>query len=210
MSDAVVGVVLGAGLSTRLGRPKQLLAMGDTTLLGWAVREAERSSLALVVVVVGDVEFAPSPTSRAIVVRNDAPQSGCVSSLRVGLDTADAADSAYAADTVVECDAVMLLLGDMPGADADVIDSVLDRWHRSRVAVTEYRDGLGHPLIFPRSAFPTLRSLHGDKAVWKLIDADDVERVPIDRPRPRDVDTWDDYLAVCHSFGVPPQLQSVT
>lgn len=49
----VVGVVLGAGSSTRLGQPEQVLALGDTTVLGWTVREAEASRLDRVVVVLG-------------------------------------------------------------------------------------------------------------------------------------------------------------
>jgi|HubBroStandDraft_6_1064221.scaffolds.fasta_scaffold210076_2 molybdenum cofactor cytidylyltransferase len=199
MHDTVVGLVLGAGLSTRLGRPKQSLVLGDTTLLGWVVREAQRSSLARVVVVVGDAAVADGVAAvpgRVTVVRNEAPESGCVSSLKVGLDAAE------------PCDALMLLLGDMPGADAAVIDEVLAAGDRSTIAVAEYRDGVGHPFVFPAATFPVLRALHGDKAVWKL--AAQARRVVVDRGLPRDVDTWDDYVEVCKSLGVIPQLQSVT
>ena len=71
-------------------------------------------------------------------------------------------------------------------------------------AVTSYADGLGHPFVFSAAAFPTLRSLHGDKAVWKIVDRDRedrVARITVDGPRPRDIDTWDDYVAVCKHFG---------
>jgi CTP:molybdopterin cytidylyltransferase MocA len=47
------GIVLGAGTSSRLGRPKQTLPLGDTTLLGWVTRNAEASALDEVVLVVG-------------------------------------------------------------------------------------------------------------------------------------------------------------
>ncbi len=69
-------------------------------------------------------------------------------------------------------------------------------------------DAVGHPFAFPGATFRALRSLHGDKAVWKL--ADRAERIGIDRPLPLDVDTWDDYVEVCNTLGVAPQLQSVT
>jgi hypothetical protein len=64
----------------------------------------------------------------------------------------------------------------------------------------------GHPFVFSAAAFPTLRGLHGDKAVWKILDAqpERVRRVPVDRPLPLDVDTWDDYLAVCLALGFTP------
>ncbi len=89
-----------------------------------------------------------------------------------------------------------------------VMNQVLAARDRSTIAVTEYRDGVGHPFVFPAAAFPMLRSLHGDKAVWKL--ADQARRVVVDRLLPHDVDTWDDYVEVCNTLGVTPQLQSVT
>lgn len=189
----ICGIVLGAGSSRRLGRPKQTLPLGDTTLLGWVVRDVEASSLERVVVVVGEAkaEFVPG---RAEVVSNSSYATGCASSLLAGLDAAG------------ECDAIMLLLGDMPGVDADVIDSVRADWeqHRPWAAVTVYNGEPGHPFVFSSDAFPDLRGLHGDKAVWKILDAqpERVRRISVDRPLPRDVDTWDDYEAVCAAFGV--------
>ena len=48
--------------------------------------------------------------------------------------------------------------------------------------------------------FGALRSMHGDKAVWKLVDAEseeaDVVRVRIEGSVPRDIDTWADYQAM--------------
>ena len=195
----VCGVVLGAGASRRLGRPKQTLPLGDTTLLGWVVRDVEASSLDHVIVVVGgseDEARAGLTLTRAQVASNAAYASGCASSLLAGMDTAG------------DCDALMLILGDMPGVDAEVIDAVRADWERHRpwAAVTEYRGVPGHPFVFSAAAFPTLGGLHGDKAVWKILDAqpERVRRVPIDRPLPADVDTWDDYLEVCRTFGFTP------
>jgi molybdenum cofactor cytidylyltransferase len=186
----MVGIVLGAGSSRRLGRPKQALPLGDTTLLGWVVRDVEASSLERIVVVVGgggaDVR-AGLARGRARVVSNEEYASGCASSLLAGLDAAGA------------CDAIMLLLGDMPGVDAEVIDAVRGAWERERPwgLVTRYDDGLGHPFAFSTAAFPELRALHGDKAVWKLVDRPGrMATAAVARPLPRDVDTWEDYEAV--------------
>jgi molybdenum cofactor cytidylyltransferase len=51
--------------------------------------------------------------------------------------------------------------------------------------------------VFSAAAFPALRELHGDKAVWKLIERhpDRIGRIAVDRELPRDVDTWEDYEA---------------
>jgi molybdenum cofactor cytidylyltransferase len=193
----VVGIVLGAGSSRRLGRPKQTLPFGDTTLLGWVLRDVEASGLDGVVLVLGGAAAEAARDlrpARATVVRNDAYGTGCASSLLAGLDAAGGAD------------AVLLLLGDMPGVDAAVIDAVRADWesHRPWAAVTSWRGAPGHPFAFSAAAFPTLRGLHGDKAVWKVVEAesDRVRHVPVDRSLPADVDTWDDYERARRAAGV--------
>jgi molybdenum cofactor cytidylyltransferase len=193
----LVGVILGAGSSTRLGRPKQTLALGDTTVLGWIVRAAEASRLDRVVVVLGgaaDEAAASLETERTVTVRNAAYGTGCASSLLSGLDAAGDASG------------IVMLLGDMPGVDAELINAVVAGWHSqpSWAAVTEYNDGLGHPFVFSAGAFETLRGLQGDKAVWKIVDAEPeqrVRRIHIQRPTPRDIDTWEDYVEVCRQLG---------
>jgi molybdenum cofactor cytidylyltransferase len=196
----IVGVVLGAGKSSRFGTPKQLLPFGDTTLLGQAVRNANASALNRVVVVLGRASEELRATldfGRADVVENTAYGTGCASSLLAGLDAAGQ-----------DCDAIALLLGDQPGVRAEFIDHVIATWQQNRpwAAVTAYNPypdslALGHPFVFAREAFGELRSLHGDKAVWKLIEADleRVSRVEVAAPLPPDVDDPEDYdLALAH------------
>ncbi len=203
--SGIVGIVLGAGASQRLGRPKQTLPFGARSLLGHVVDQAERSSLERVVVVIGGADDAAGaevraalPAGRAEVVRNVDSGLGCASSLQAGLGMTGGAD------------AVVMVLGDMPGVTADVIDRVADHW-RGRptwAAVASYDDGLGHPLLFSADAFDELRALRGDKAVWKIIDREPPERVArvvFHEPCPLDVDTWEDYLAVCAAFAVEPE-----
>ena len=73
------------------------------------------------------------------------------------------------------------------------------------MAVCRYDDGRGHPLAFGREMFGALGELHGDKAVWKLMDrlGDEVVEVPVPGPIPRDVDTREDYEAVLAAAGLP-------
>jgi molybdenum cofactor cytidylyltransferase len=192
--QAVVGVVLGAGKSERFGSQKQLLPFGDTTLLGQVVRNAVASGLDRVVVVLGRaaeeirrvVDFGRSMTAD-----NTRHGTGCASSLLAGLDAAG------------PCAALLLLLGDQPGVTFTIIDYVVAEWRRERpwAAVTSYRGELGHPFVFAVEAFPDLRKLHGDKAVWKLIEAhpERVLRIAVDAELPPDVDEPGDYdLALAH------------
>jgi molybdenum cofactor cytidylyltransferase len=196
----LVGVVLGAGSSRRLGRPKQSLAFGGETLLSHVMVDIEAAaSLDRIYLVLGasseEVE-ASLTLERAEIVSNDGYGTGCASSLLAGLDAAGT------------CDAIVMLLGDMPGVTADVIDNVTEVWRETPTwaAVTEYRGELGHPFIFNADAFDDLRQLHGDKAVWKIVDQEPLSRVArigVDKPLPRDIDTWEDYDAVCAAFGFP-------
>jgi molybdenum cofactor cytidylyltransferase len=193
----MVGVVLGAGASTRLGRPKQSLPLGDTTVLGWVVRCAERSSLERVVVVaeaVGRAAVGGTAGGRLELVEPGAAGEGCATSLHAGLRMAG------------ECDAVMVLLGDMPGLDAAMIDAVRAAWERERPwgLVTRYDDEVGHPFVFAAEAIPALKELHGDKAIWKLVDQhrDRVVEAPIHGRRPLDIDTPEDYQAVLASISL--------
>jgi len=191
----MVGVVLGAGRSSRFGAPKQLLPFEDTTLLGQVVRNANASNLDQVVVVLGRASEelrASVDFGRAVVVENTAYGTGCASSLLAGMDAAGES-----------CEALILLLGDQPGVRPEFINFALAEWRRERpwASVTSYREKLGHPFIFAREAFDDLRGLHGDKAVWKLIEAypDRVLRVEIEAALPPDVDTPEDYeMALAH------------
>jgi len=187
--SVVVGVVLGAGKSSRFGAPKQLLPFGDTTLLGQVVGNANSSALDRVVVVLGRAseELRDSVAfGRARVVDNTAYGTGCASSLLAGMDAAGEG-----------CEALMLLLGDQPGVRSEFIDLALSEWRRERswASVTSYRGEPGHPFIFSWEAFGELRGLHGDKAVWKLIEAypERVHEIELDAALPPDVDTPKDY-----------------
>jgi molybdenum cofactor cytidylyltransferase len=185
----VAGVVLGAGLSRRLGRPKQTLPLGDTTLLGWVVREAEASSLDRVIV----VTTSKVETGRAELFEPSGSDPSCTAtSLRSGLAAAG------------EADAVMLLLGDMPGVDAAVVNEVRAAWDETEpwALATEYSDGRGHPLVFSAAAVEELRASRGPKPAWRLLESAPgrVAAARVGRPLPRDVDTWEDYEAVVRAL----------
>lgn len=188
----MIGILLAAGASRRLGRPKQTLPFGDTTLLGWTLRTAEASSLDRVVLVLGaaaDEIAASLAPGRSEIVRNESYETGASSSLQAGLDAAGG-----------DADAVMVLLGDMPGVDTTVIDDVRRAWERDCpwAAISSYRGVRGHPLVLSAAAFPASRELRGDRAVWRLLAAraDDVTTIPLDRDLPLDIDTWADYSGV--------------
>ena len=90
------------------------------------------------------------------------------------------------------------MLGDQPGVTAETVATLLAGRDDAPIAACAYSDGRGHPLAFSRGLFGELRALHGDKAVWKLLDrhAAEAADVRVDGPVPRDIDTWDDYAQI--------------
>ncbi len=120
---------------------------------------------------------------------------GCAASIVAAVDRID-----HAADGFV------LLLGDQPGVDPDQIralgDVVAGAATQPDAVLTRYDDGPGHPLWLSRDRFGDLRRLRGDKAVWKLLGSGDLDRRELACPGrtvPLDVDTWDDYDALCRA-----------
>jgi molybdenum cofactor cytidylyltransferase len=190
-SDAfVAGLVLAAGGSKRLGQPKQLLPFGAATLLDHTVATARACCFDQLLVTVGgaaDEVRDQVDLSGADVVVNDRYGAGCSSSIAAAMDVIDP-----------RARLLVLLLGDQPGVTPATVSALLAGRGAAGVAVCRYDDGLGHPFCFSRPLFATLRGLHGDKAVWKLVAAGgkDVARVPVTGPVPIDVDTWADYEAV--------------
>lgn len=185
----VTGLVLAAGASSRLGQPKQLLALEGGTLLDATLSVARACRFDQLLVALGAASEqvrASVDLSNAEVVENPAYGSGCSSSISAGLRSVD--DRA---------DGLVLLLGDQPGIDpADVARLISD--HEAPMALCRYDDGLGHPMWFRRALFPALSQLHGAKAVWRLLHSGrcDVREVMVKGPIPRDVDTAEDYEAL--------------
>ena len=188
---SVTGLVLAAGGSRRMGRPKQLLPYGDGTLLEHVVTTARAASFDQLIVAVGGnadavLEAIDFPGDVQVVV-NRAFGSGCSSSIAAAVPAIDAG-----------CDVLVLLLGDQPGVEPETVGALLAGRGDAPLAVCRYADGRGHPFAFARSQLPALSELHGDKAVWRLLEqaGDAVAEVPIDGPIPLDVDTPADYEAV--------------
>jgi molybdenum cofactor cytidylyltransferase len=198
------GIILAAGASRRLGRPKQLLPYGRGVLLDAVLATARACAFSQTVLALGGAAEEVQrtvDTSGCEVVLNPDFGEGCASSIATAVAAVDP-----------ETDAVVLLLGDQPGVRPASVRAVLEALLQAGsgaaatgshagpatsagIAVCRYDDGVGHPMAFARRLAPALAALHGDKAVWKLLEqrADDVVEVRTPGPVPLDVDTEEDY-----------------
>src|SRR5262245_3811991 len=196
MRKFISGLILGAGASQRFGEPKQLLPFADTTLLGWVVAQAQRAdALDEVIVVLGrsaDEIRARVDFGDATVVENPVFVEGCASSYRAGIAALEP-----------RSDAIMIILGDQPGITPQIINRLAEEWRPTDapIAICAYEDRKGHPMIFARSLFDQLETLHGDKAAWKLVDANAgaVLEVPFVLPFPQDINTREDFERIASS-----------
>ena len=189
----IVGLILAAGRSARLGRSKQLLPLDGVPILEHVLRRAARSRLDQIVLVLGHdapaIEAAVEDHGQRVVINADYA-AGQSTSLRAGLRAIDP-----------NAAAVLVLLGDQPEIDPTAIDAVIDAYQRGCGSIVRptYQGERGHPVLFDRALFPELAEMTGDAGARRLLreHRDDVYEVAISRSRlPPDVDTEEDYAAL--------------
>src|SRR5215208_7924991 len=129
----VTGLVLGAGASKRLGRPKQLLPYGEGTLLGHVVGTARECGFDPTIVAIGgasDEVRAGVDLDGVEVVTNEDYGEGCSSSIAAALAAVDP-----------RCEVLVLMLGDQPGVTAETVAELLAGRGEAPLAVCRYDDG---------------------------------------------------------------------
>lgn len=185
----VAAIVLAAGRSTRMGTPKQILPWKDTTLIGEVVLRLEQCALAEIVIVTGaareSVESSLANTSARCVFNADYKSSEMARSLQIGL-------AAVAPNT----SAVLVALADQPQIKPEVVNAVIQRWRETLAPiVAPSHDGRrGHPTLFDRAAWATLRQLPGQANPREALRVHPLELVLVDTDSIfLDLDTPADY-----------------
>jgi molybdenum cofactor cytidylyltransferase len=184
-------VILAAGMSARMGSPKQLLSYKNKNLLRHTVDEALATGCESVFVVLGanlDLlrnELRDKPVS---IIENKGWQEGMASSIRCAVEKI--------AGTILRPDSIIFMVCDQPYVSSSLLLSLIAKKQETNfpIVASSYEDKLGTPALFHRSMFPALMELTGDKGARKLI-ADNPEKVAtVSFPEGiKDIDTKEDY-----------------
>ena len=184
----IVGIVLAAGLSRRMGRAKLLLPLDGKPILRWSV-ERLLPHVATVLVVTPPDDAAIRQALQGLDVRfvaNPHPEAGQGTSIAAG-----------AAALPATAEAVVIVLGDQPRVPDTLLVDLIATFRREGkpIATPVYRGVQGTPVVFAASVFGELQGLDGDAGARAVVRKDParVASLVLESDMPPDVDTPEDY-----------------
>ncbi len=185
----IVAVILAAGLSRRMGTPKQLLPWGETTLLGATIRQAQQARVSAVIVVSGHVAEQVEAIARAAgahVCHNPDYASGeMLSSLQAAV-----------ASLPETADGVVVMLADQPWVSSAEIDPLIEAFEQGRgtLVAPTFNGQRGNPVLIGRVHFEELLALPRGGAPRDLLRTHPVHLVAVESDAIlRDVDERETY-----------------
>lgn len=184
-------IVLAAGASTRLGRPKQLLNYKGSTLLAHSVKVAVSSEAQNIIVVLGaeaDQVESVIDMAGAEVLFNPQWKEGMASSIRCGME--------YITKHDPKVEGVIIMVCDQPKISSEVLQKLIIAYNTSGkpIIASGYGDSFGPPVLFHRSYFDVLLRLKKDVGAKSVIfdHLEEAEFIPFPEGN-FDIDTEADY-----------------
>lgn len=186
----ICAIILAAGESRRMGKPKLLLPYGDGTIIETVIGQTVRSKADNVLVVLGSDKEKISMQIRNYPVEiseNPEFRSGMLSSIQCGFKTLP--ENTHAA---------LVLLGDQPMIPSSVIDKIIDAYRQSEkgIVIAVYNGKRGHPILFEMKYRSEVEQLISGSSLRDLTHkhSEDILEVEVDAPGIlRDIDTMNDY-----------------
>ena len=189
-SPFISGILLAAGLSSRMGEPKQLLPFGESTIVETVADSMLGAKFDEVIVVVGHcaVQIQEQLGTRPVrIVFNPDYREGMLTSAQAGVRG------------LQESTAFALMLVDQPFITSELIDEVVDAYVQTdkNIALPSYNYKRGHPVIFDQRYASEILALGaesgGVRALFKNY-GDDIHYVTVDTDWVlRDIDYREDY-----------------
>ena len=184
--SGVSAVVLAAGMSTRMGRLKQLLPFDGKPLLQIVLDTLSQTAVDDIVLVLG---FGADEIRRHIdlgsarLVINEAFREGMSTSLSVGIS-----------NLAPQAPAALIVLADQPFLKSQTIDQLIAKYleAKPKIAIPTHEGTRGNPVLVDRCIFPELKALTGDVGFRATFGnhTQDILKVPVnDRGILLDLDT---------------------
>ncbi len=191
----IAAVVLAAGESSRMGRPKALLPIDGVRFIEKIVSSFQSTKVGKILVVLGHnaeemrQKIADLPV---LIVVNNEYKKGQLSSLVAAIRDIQSRQSS------AELDGILVHLVDHPYVNPILVDVMIDRFYESKklIVVPRYHGRRGHPVIFSRSLFSELLNAaldQGAKAVVHAHQKDTLEIDTEDEGVTIDIDTPEEY-----------------
>jgi molybdenum cofactor cytidylyltransferase len=202
-NDKFICIILAAGNSSRLGRPKQLLKLGQESLLQQAINVASTITDTIIVLgandnkILNELDF---PENCSYVINQDW-ESGMSTSIKAGVTAA----------MVSQPNGLLLMLCDQPFVDAYLLRNLIQRFQQTgkQIIASNYNGGSGVPAFFGPDFFSHLLNLKGQEGARKLIAANPIDVAVVDFPLGAyDVDTESDVTQILNLISQNKKLTS--
>lgn len=190
-------ILLAAGQSSRMGKPKQLIDFQGKTLIQRAAEAALQSGARPVIAVLGafleDIRPELSFYPDLEIVVNEGWREGMASSIRTGLKAVMQAHPGV--------DGIILMVCDQPRLDAAVLAQLMQiqLYQDAPIAACSYAGKTGTPALFHESLFVELLQLTGDAGARSLLEKMKDNMAILDfEAGALDIDTEDDLRRFIH------------
>lgn len=187
----ISGIVLAAGLSSRMGRPKMLLPWKGSTVIDQIIQTLVQSELGDILVVTGanrtEIEDAIKFYSVRTVYNPDFENGSMLVSLQAGVKALPS-----------NCCAFFVILGDQPFLKAGTINSLLDLYYDQpgKIIIPSYKMRRGHPWLLDCSLKNEILDLVEPENLRDLLirNESEIEYLVVNDPEIlEDMDSPDDY-----------------
>jgi molybdenum cofactor cytidylyltransferase len=191
----IVAVILSAGESSRMGRPKALLPIDGVRFIEKIVSALESTDVENIIVVLGhsaeEMRQKISDLPVTILVNHDYKQ-GQLSSLQVAIRHLESNSEGSPVD------GILVHLVDHPYISATLVDLMIDRFYETKklIVVPRFQGRRGHPVIFAHALFPELLAAGTDQGAKPVVHAHRDDTLEIDTEDEGvliDIDTPEEY-----------------
>ncbi len=170
----LAAVILSAGASSRMGRPKALLPYREGTFLEHLIQVTRQPRIGVTRIVLGagaEVIRTMAKLDPAIVVLNPEWEQGQLSSVCAGLRSMEG----------IDVEGIVLCPVDHPLVSARLVSDLVDRFYEENKAIVlpTYKGRRGHPVIFSSALFGELLAAPADKGARSVVWAHATEVVEV-------------------------------